>query len=219
MKIQIKNLNDVVTTIMITLLIALISGCNAYENELITRENIEKNTEKIVRNSSTTESEKIFFETLLFLHKGRKDFVKWLYELSGKQGDFSTYNQYVANESDFEHIQSAIYSLIKDNRLTYGTVLSQIREANEIASEYGEQLILVYEEIHSVCKEIDAEGKHSFKYQASNPLNGYCPFLEDNHPLYLKANQIQENRDNAISQKFVQLTQLRKLESNLYQGL
>lgn len=207
-------------SLLLLLLIGLVtSGCQSYEKELITPENIEKNTEKIVRDAQTTESEKIFFETLLFLHKGRKEFVKWIYELSGKQGDYSTYDHYIANESDFEHIATSIYKLIQDNRLTYGNVLKQIRQANEIASQYGEKLIKVHEEIDRICTEINAEGKHSFQYQPTDPLNGYCPFIEDSHPLYKEATQIQEERDTEISQKFVLLTQLRKLESNLYQRL
>jgi len=203
--------------LLLAFIFVLQISCNRYKNEVISHQTIDKAWEAMQKDNSLTDLEKVFFESLYYMNKDRKEYLKWLVTLSEgtKMEDF---DEILVSEDDFEHLSKRIFSVLTSNQKTYKQVLTEIVEATELTDMYANKLILVYNQIDSVCNQINNEGKLSFKYTSPEKLFGYCPFLPDNHPYYIEAEKIRQERDSEIERRFPILSKVRKLEGELYLG-
>ncbi len=191
------------------------SSHNTLYNEIITLENIESTWFKMSEDEQLTQTDKIFFENLYYIKLGRIEFVKWLQTMS-PETDIDVFESLVVQSDDFLSLRTRIYDLFFHNKLTYANALTGIASAEELYVAYMPAILKTYQAIDSVCLSINAEEKHSFKYVSATPLDGYCPFLPDNHYLYKQADSLALVRDNAIQKAHPILIKAREIEGSFY---
>jgi len=198
------------------LLSSLLSACSqSYEEQVITKDNIDASWFKMQSDASLTEVEKVFFESLHYLVQDRKTYLSWLQSLSNG-ASVEEIENIVVGEEDYNFIRDRMFTLLQDNKLTYKETRESILHATEIADIYADKLLDIYGQIDSTCKVLSDKAAAEYKYVTPEVLTGYCPFLPREHSLYKQADVLRSERDTEIEIKHPILTQLRRLESELY---
>lgn len=205
--------------LLLRLLIIFLLGFQAckpnFKNEVITKDNIDAAWFQLQSDPSLTEVEKVFFESLHYLVQDRKTYLSWLQSLSNG-ATVEEIENIVVGEEDYIFIRDRIFSLLLDNKISYAETRKSIINATKIADEYADKLLYVYAQIDSTCKVLSDEAQMEYTYQTPEVLTGYCPFLKRDDPLYKQTDLLRSERDAEIEVKYPILTQLRKLESELY---
>ncbi|MCO6495270.1 MAG: hypothetical protein J5I91_06290 [Bacteroidetes bacterium] len=193
------------------------TACNPYKNKQITIDNIQSMWLNIEKDKNLTESQKDFFHNLSLIYQGRDAYKEWLSEQSPNTNP-NDFDRVILNQNDFNYVRNQIFTLLESNNLSYSLILSQIQSTDSMNKIYSNQLVTTYREIDSVCLILEKQDTSSLKYDRPKTLYGYCPFMDDNHPLYLKAEEIRINRDNNIKSAFPILIKIRNLQGELIVG-
>ncbi|MCO5255064.1 MAG: hypothetical protein LC109_06085 [Bacteroidia bacterium] len=196
----------------------LLMACNPYKDKYINADNLPLVWDKIKQGKSLSASQRDFFENLFEINQGRKSYQKYLANLmtGSKPEDL---DEIMLNELDFQYVSNKIFKLLESNKVTYAAILNEIAKSDSLNEYYSQQLSLVYAEIDSVCIVLDKEKGSELQYHRPDVLYGYCPYMDDNHPLYKKAETIRNKRDSEIESKCSILSRIRRLESELISGL
>ncbi len=201
------------------LCLLLLLSCSSNRNNQITVQNIQEFCSHLENDKNLSDLQVDFFRQLNAIAKGRESYKNLLSSQSTHPKP-QEFEHILINEKDFEYISQRIFTVLLDNNITYGKLLADLQASDSLNNLFTNELIMVYGQIDSVCKELDHSMPETHEpYISPSILYGFCPYMPDNHPLYIKAESIRNKRNSEIEYRFPILSKVRKMMGELFVGI